>query len=97
MGFETFLEIEPYSLCEAEKEPLLVRRLEELTQRHRENCPAYDQILKSVFPGFDGPGLEGIPFLPVRLFKERTLRSVPEEAVVKTMTSSGTSGQAVSR
>ena len=44
MGFETFLEIEPYSLCEAEKEPLLVRRLEELTQRHRENCPAYDQI-----------------------------------------------------
>ncbi len=97
MGFETFLEIEPYSLCEAEKEPLLVRRLEELTQHHRESCPAYNRILKSVFPGFDGPGLEGIPFLPVRLFKELTLRSVPEEAVVKTMTSSGTSGQAVSR
>ena len=38
-----------------------------------------------------------LPFLPVRLFKELDLRSVAEEAVVKTMTSSGTSGQAVSR
>jgi phenylacetate-coenzyme A ligase PaaK-like adenylate-forming protein len=38
-----------------------------------------------------------LPFLPVRLFKEMELRSVPKEEVVKTMTSSGTTGQAVSR
>lgn len=35
--------------------------------------------------------------MPVRLFKELELRSVPKEEVVKTMTSSGTSGQAVSK
>ena len=38
-----------------------------------------------------------LPFLPVRLFKEMNLRSVPQEDVVKTMTSSGTTGQAVSK
>ena len=38
-----------------------------------------------------------LPFLPVRLFKELELRSVSEEEIVKTMTSSGTSGQRVSR
>lgn len=38
-----------------------------------------------------------LPFIPVRLFKQFELRSVPKEQIVKTLTSSGTSGQAVSR
>jgi phenylacetate-coenzyme A ligase PaaK-like adenylate-forming protein len=38
-----------------------------------------------------------LPFLPVRLFKELSLKSIPDEEVVKTMTSSGTTGQAVSK
>ena len=37
-----------------------------------------------------------LPFLPVRLFKERDLKSIPDEQVFKVMTSSGTTGQAVS-
>ena len=40
---------------------------------------------------------EQLPPLPVRLFKEFTLKSIPDEAVTKTMTSSGTTGQQVSR
>ena len=40
---------------------------------------------------------EDLPFLPVRLFKELDLKSIPQEEVVKTMTSSGTTGQAVSK
>ena len=40
---------------------------------------------------------EDIPFIPVRLFKELSLKSVPEDMLVKTMTSSGTTGQAVSK
>ena len=38
-----------------------------------------------------------IPFLPVRLFKMFDLHSIPKGDIVKTMTSSGTSGQAVSK
>ena len=38
-----------------------------------------------------------IPFLPVRLFKEYDLKSISDDEVVKTMTSSGTTGQTRSR
>ena len=37
------------------------------------------------------------PFLPVRLFKHYTLKSIKESEIIKTMTSSGTSGQSVSQ
>lgn len=96
MEFEAFLQNEPYALCQREKEALLLPRLEELTQFHRRHCLPYARILDS-FPAHSVTGCEAIPFLPVRLFKELTLRSIPPEAVVKIMTSSGTSGQAVSK
>jgi len=62
------------------------------------NCPEYSKILEC----FDVPAepmqdYRMLPFLPVRLFKELSLKSVPDDAVVKTVTSSGTSGQSVSR
>ncbi len=41
--------------------------------------------------------LEDVPFLPVALFKRMELKSVPDEDVFKTMTSSGTTGQRVSK
>ena len=50
--------------------------------------------------GFDSCTIKSykdLPFLPVRLFKELELKSVSQEDVVKTMTSSGTTGQAVSK
>lgn len=97
MSFEAFLQMEPYALAKEEKEAVLLERLNELTRHHRENCLAYARILDGVFWEGGAPGLEGVPFLPVRLFKELTLRSVPEAEIVKTMTSSGTTGQAVSK
>jgi phenylacetate-coenzyme A ligase PaaK-like adenylate-forming protein len=85
-------------LDEEEKRRLLTERLSELTVRHFENCPEYRKILEAI--DFDINKISDyrdIPFLPVRLFKELELRSVSEDSVVKTMTSSGTTGQAVSR
>ena len=41
--------------------------------------------------------VEDIPFLPVSIFKEMDLRSIPEEEIFKVITSSGTSGQRPSR
>ena len=38
---------------------------------------------------------EELPFLPVQLFKTHALKSVDDEEVFRTMTSSGTTGQAV--
>ncbi len=98
MTFEELLQIPPYSLGHEEKHALLTQRLLELTEHHRDRCPEYRRLLDSV--GYDAgsvTGYEDLPFLPVRLFKELSLKSVPQEDVVKTMTSSGTTGQAVSR
>ncbi|MWV62474.1 acyl-protein synthetase [Helicobacter saguini] len=41
--------------------------------------------------------IESYPFLPVRLFKEYDLKSIDSKEILKTMTSSGTSGQSVSK
>ena len=96
MGFDNFTEIGPYSLSTEEKNKILGKRLYELTEFHKKKCPEYSKMLKTV--GYEGnEDLTGIPFLPVRLFKEMSLKSVPDEEVVKTMTSSGTTGQSVSR
>lgn len=98
MLFEEILEIPPYSLLKEAKEELLTDRLRELTKLHQKNCLEYKRILESI--GFDADNVESyedIPFLPVRLFKELELKSCVKEDVVKTMTSSGTTGQAVSK
>lgn len=98
MIFEEIMSLSPYSLGEKEKNRLLTERLIELTAHHLEQCTEYKKMLNSI--GFDIATVrdyKDIPFLPVRLFKEMELKSVPQEEVVKTMTSSGTTGQAVSR
>lgn len=98
MTFEEILQISPYSLVKEEKEKLLTNRLKELTKLHYNNCPEYRSILDAI--GFDIESVKSykdLPFLPVRLFKELSLKSVTQDEVVKTMTSSGTTGQAVSK
>lgn len=98
MTFEEILNIPPYSLEREEKERLLTERLVELTKLHQGKSPEYACILESI--NFDVEKVKSykdLPFLPVRLFKELELKSVPKEEVVKTMTSSGTTGQAVSK
>ena len=98
MTYDELLEKAPYSLSKDEKNRILTERLKELTKLHKENCEEYSRILDSISFDFEKvDNYENLPFLPVRLFKELELRSVPKEEVVKTMTSSGTSGQAVSK
>lgn len=98
MVFEELLRISPYSLNKTEKEKLLTDRLSELTRYHRRNCPEYADILNMLSFGEQETGsYKDLPFLPVRLFKELILRSVPAGEIIKTMTSSGTTGQRVSQ
>jgi phenylacetate-coenzyme A ligase PaaK-like adenylate-forming protein len=98
MEIPDILNIAPYSLNKAEKESLLSPYLGSLTGWHYEHCLPYKKILDSIH--YDVSGMRpyaALPFLPVRLFKMYDLLSVPREEIVKTMTSSGTSGQAVSK
>lgn len=98
MTLDEIMNIPPYSLGKKDKEKMLTKRLAELTELHRQNCPEYERMLKAIEFHVENAGsYREFPFLPVRLFKELELRSVPAEAVIKTMTSSGTTGQAVSK
>ena len=98
MTYDELLSISPYSLCKEEKEKMLTDRLVELTELHRRRCPEYARILESIeFDTANVHSYKELPFLPVRLFKELELKSVPREEIIKTMTSSGTTGQAVSK
>lgn len=98
MTFDEIVNTSPFSLYEIEKEKMLTQRLTELTEYHRKHCPEYRRMLDA--GGFDADRVKSykdLPFLPVRLFKELELKSIASEDVVKTMTSSGTTGQTVSK
>lgn len=98
MDINKILDFEPYSLSKEEKHAMLNGRLKELTRRHYKDCEPYRRMMDAMNLDIDNlPDYEDIPFLPVRMFKEFELKSVPKEDIVKTMTSSGTTGQSVSK
>lgn len=98
MNYDEFFTISPFSLDRNDKKAALTDRLLFLTALHQKNCPEYKNILDAVnFKAGKTDNYDDIPFIPVRLFKDLELRSIPQEDVVKTMTSSGTSGQRVSK
>ena len=95
---DRFFQHDPYSLKRDDKRKLLSDRVRELTQFHYSHCNKYKDILDAA--GIDVQGemdYDEAPFIPVSLFKKIVLKSVPDEEVFKVMTSSGTTGQAVSR
>ncbi|MCI8466548.1 MAG: acyl-protein synthetase [Lachnospiraceae bacterium] len=87
----------PYSLMEGEKTELLVKELKDMLEFHSLHCEQYGNILHAL--GYDRERLRKIrrlgefPFLPVRIFKELELKSIPDREVFKVMKSSGTTGQ----
>ena len=95
---ESIINTSPYALDKEQKSLLYHDALHGLTEHHYQSCGAYRRLMNTL--GYvQGKKMrpEDIPFLPVRLFKEYDLRSVGAEETVKTMTSSGTSGQQVSK
>ncbi|MEG2522331.1 MAG: acyl-protein synthetase [Lachnospiraceae bacterium] len=95
---DDFYALNPYELGKEEKEKMLTRELLELTEYHQSHCKAYHNILKAM--AYEEEKIKSyydLPFYPVRMFKEADLLSIEKDKVFKTMTSSGTTGQAVSK
>lgn len=90
-------DINPYGLDKVEKTALLTPVFRELTEYHCRACPEYAAMLKAL--GYNASTISEygqLPFLPVGMFKDMALCSVPQDAVFKTVTSSGTTGQNLS-
>ncbi len=95
---EKLLQMSPYSLDKVEKQTIYQKALSDLTRHHYAFCPEYKKILDIInYDVKNDYEMEQQPMIPVRLFKEYELLSVPRNEIVKTMTSSGTSGQKVSK
>lgn len=95
---DDFHEIAPYSLDKKKKEKLLLDRVKELCIHHYARCKEYAAFINAI--GCDLSKISSlleVPFLPIRIFKEADMKSIPDENVFKIMKSSGTSGQKQSR
>ncbi len=98
MSSDELLSLPQYSLAQPEKERVLVERLNELHVHHRRASDVYRRVTDAMFPGFThAQACSELPWIPVGLFKSHRLISVPDEDLFKTLTSSGTSGDPVSR
>lgn len=87
-----------FDLDRERKRTWLMDGLRELHQLHRAQCPEYAHMIDALWLDADQAAeIEQLPWLPVRLFKLLELKSVPDEAVSRTLVSSGTTGAAVSR
>lgn len=97
-AIDDLLSESPFSLSNKDKTALYKKEICELTQNSYNNCEEYKKILD--ITGFNPDAkheLYEYPFIPVRLFKDYDLLNVSKNDVVKTMTSSGTTGQKVSK
>ena len=97
-NLSSIIDIPPFSLTKRKKADLHFGALYEFTKHHYTNCLQYRKILDVI--GFDPTikhNIEDIPSIPVRLFKDYDLLSVEKSQIIKTMTSSGTTSQSVSR
>lgn len=98
MCFDELIEYSPYELNRADKQRVFLERMNALTDFHYNNCAEYKRICDCIYDGkITSSLLEEVPLIPVSLFKTLKLRSVAEDKIVKTMTSSGTTGQQVSK
>jgi phenylacetate-coenzyme A ligase PaaK-like adenylate-forming protein len=98
MEIADILNLQPYSLDKKAKTVMLNTFLLSLTRHHYWHNSLYKKMLDAA--GFDvnkDHNYTELPFLPVRLFKMFELFSIDKSEIIKTMTSSGTTGQAVSK
>ena len=77
MTLEELLEIGPYSLGKTDKHAMLDEYLLDLSRFHYEHSGEYRKMLDATGVKIDDiRHYEDLPYLPVSLFKDLTLRSV---------------------
>jgi hypothetical protein len=87
-----------FALTREERDRLLLPLIRDEVTRQQQAVPSLAALAEA--GGFPNPatkGMAAVPYIPVRAFKELDLASVPRDQIIKVLTSSGTTGQAVSR
>ena len=82
-----------FSISKEEKTELMIKELNSLHAHHYQNCPEYRKIIDAKEGGLkEYSFIESFPYISVRLFKLLNLKSVKDDEIFKTVTSSGTTG-----
>jgi phenylacetate-coenzyme A ligase PaaK-like adenylate-forming protein len=94
-----FFENDSFSVISTAKDKMYLSIMEKLIKHHYANCEAYKIMLDSLQFDVNKPLIStvDIPFLPVTLFKNHSLKSIAISEVFKILYSSGTTGQSVSK
>lgn len=83
----------PYDQGSKEKMAAFLPAMLDLCMHHQQCCAEYRAVSSVFFQGLhEMAAVEDLPFLPARLFKTRVLKSISSEDILRTLTSSGTSG-----
>ncbi len=91
-------EIPLYTYDRQTKQAFFLEYILELFDHHCHYSAEFNNMMFSAnYQKQNINSVEDLPFIPVRLFKMFELVSVRRDQVIKTMTSSGTTGQAVSK
>lgn len=97
MDYDELLNQPPFGIDQQTKEAWYCELFEKLTKEHKKRCKKYEYFLEAFDHKETFKTIEEIPMLPVGLFKKQELKSIKEEDIFKTITSSGTSDQQVSK
>lgn len=97
MTYRELLEKEPYQIPQAQKEVWFCDIFSKLCQRHAKHCVSYRNMTDAQNMQEHFVKLSDVPMVPVQLFKERELLSIPKEEVFKEVHSSGTTGSMPSK
>lgn len=98
MNFKDYIELEQFSLSKEEKNKHFFKLLNELNQYHLSNSEDYKKTSEIYFHKNENiTSTEDMPFLPVSVFKNKLLASVPQEDIYKILKSSGTTGSVPSQ
>jgi len=96
--FTDWLDFSPFQFDSVQKEIRIREALVALSRYHYGVCNEYRKIIELLDADLENiKSIEEVPYIPVRLFKEFDLRSMSADEIFKTMTSSGTTGQEVSK
>lgn len=94
---EQFWADPPYAWDSDLKQARIWPVFQALEDFHREHCPLYCRVSDLQRPSGGLGSIVDLPAVPVQLFKQYDLKSIAPDQLFKTMTSSGTTGQAVSK
>jgi phenylacetate-coenzyme A ligase PaaK-like adenylate-forming protein len=98
MQLNDLLNTPQYALPHTQKEGAMLSLLADKHHKHYDHSTAYRDISNIVFGKPNQfQSIADIPFLPVSAFKNHAIKSINDADVFKVLTSSGTTGQQVSR